>query len=239
LQRDDLSLRWFDARRALVFPDESRCLFVLPPNTPLPSAFAERLDLQLLERVEVRPDDVDPYFDVFAWYPTTALSDLMVSSSRTATVGGESLELPANVGNVVDLLGYRVSKAKVVPGGELSLLTFWRVRESSPPSKGHPMGPVPENAYGHRVTIFAHMLDGADHVVAQEDRLDAPAWNWHAGDVFVQLHRIELKTDLSPGAYRLEVGVYNDEDLARLPILVDGAPVDDHLFLRWLEVAES
>ncbi len=254
LQRQDLSLRWFDARRALVFPggfDQlntgvSRSLFILPPNTPLAPAFAGRLDLRRIERVQLRPDDVDPYFDVLEWHPTTVLSELMVSTSRIATAGGEPRELPVNVGNAVEFLGYDVQRETVAPGGTVSLITFWCVRGSDARSSDHPMGPVPEDAYGHSVTIFAHMLNvdstsstqGGNRVVAQEDRLDAPAWNWHAGDVFAQVHQIELSADVSPGVYHLEVGLYdnNDEDLARLPILVNGVAVDDHLLLRPLEV---
>jgi hypothetical protein len=249
LHRQDLSLRWFDARGALVFPggvDElpagaSRSLFILPPNTPLAPAFAERLDLRLLERVRLRPDDVDPYFDVFEWHPPRALSDLMGSASRDAVVGGESLTLPVNVGEAVEFLGYDLQKNRVAPGDRVSLTTLWRVCEPDSGSSGHPLGPVPEDAYGHRVTVFTHILDEAHRVVAQEDRLDAPAWNWHGGDVFAQVHWIDLNADAPPGTYHVEVGIYdnNDEALPRLPVLVDGVAVDDRVLLCTLEVTEQ
>ena len=238
LQRQDLSLRWFDARGALVFPDVARSMFILPPNTPLAAAFADRLDLELLERVRLHPDDVDPYFDVFEWHPSSALSDLLASTSGTASAGGRSLELPVNLGHAVDFLGYELQEKKAAPGGTVVLTTFWRVRDPTRAPSGDPLGPLPDDAYGDKATIFAHVSDGAGTVVAQEDRLDAPAWNWHVGDVIAQVHRVELSPELQPGVYRLHAGIYNnhDEDLARLPVLVDGVPIDHRLLLAELEV---
>jgi 4-amino-4-deoxy-L-arabinose transferase-like glycosyltransferase len=230
LQRQDLSLRWFDARRALVFPQTTQSLFILPPNTPLADYFARRLELQLLERVDLRPDDVDPYFDVFEWEPGAAYSRLLPSSTRAAVVGDHRLDLPVNAGNVVELLAYELPAARVEPGGMVSLATFWRVLDPQA------LGPVPADAYGHSATIFVHALDGDDAVVGQEDRLDAPAWNWHSGDLFVQLHRFRVDADAPPGLYRLEVGIYTDQDLARLPMIVDGVSVDDRIFLQPVEI---
>jgi hypothetical protein len=80
------------------------------------------------------------------------------------------------------------------------------------------------------------VLDTADAVVGQEDRLDAPAWNWHPGDVFAQLHRFQMDTNAPPGVYDLGVGIYTREDLARLPVLVNGVVVDDRVLLSSVEV---
>jgi len=238
LHRQDLSLRWFDARRALVFPDTPRSLLILPPNTPLAPSFTGRLDLRLIERIQLYPDDVDPYFDVFEWHPTTVRSEFLGSVSRTASAGGDTLKLPVNVGDAVEFLGYDLELESGAAGEVASLVTFWRVLESFEAASDHPLGRVPSTAYGHRATIFAHVLDESDRLVAQEDRLDAPAWNWHAGDVLAQSHRIELPADAQAGIYSLRVGIYNNNEgeLRRLPILVDVDPVDDSLVLCSLEV---
>jgi hypothetical protein len=233
LHREDLSLRWFDARRALVFPDTRLSLFVLPPNTPLAGYFAQRLQLQLVERVHLRPDDIDPTFDVLEWNPRAAYSRLLASSTRGATAGGQALDLPLNVGNAVELLAYELLTARVAPGETVSLATFWRVLDPQA------LGPVPAGAYGHSATIFVHALDGGNAIVGQEDRLDAPAWNWRSGDVFAQVHRFQIDADAPPGLYQLEVGIYTDHDLARLPIIVDGAPKEDHVLLQPLEIVDQ
>jgi 4-amino-4-deoxy-L-arabinose transferase-like glycosyltransferase len=228
LQRDDLSLRWFDARRALVFPGAERSLLVVPPNTPVDPYFAERLDPQLVERVHLRPDDVDPTFDVFAWEPDVALARFLEMPGRAVTVGDESVPLPVNFGGVVEFLAYDLSTSEVVPDGMFELVTLWRIRDPDA------LGPVPPQHYGPAAAVFMHALGAGDVIVAQEDRLDAPAWNWYAGDAFVQLHRLQLNAP--PGTYRLSLGVYNRHTMARLPVVIDSVVVDDRVFLEPLKV---
>jgi len=239
LHRDDLSVRWFDARRALVFPESSHALLIVPPSTPLAPTFTEEISLRHVGRVEMRPDDVDPYFDVFRWDPSEALSERMEAASSPVSVGGQSLEPPVTLGGAVDFLRYEL-RGEGVPGRTMRLLTFWRVKRSASEESPHPLGPVPADAYGHRVTIFAHLLDANNHVVAQEDRLDAPAWNWHAGEVVAQIHQLRIGPEVEPGVYHLEVGIYDNHDpeLTRFSVVVDGDVMGDSLRLRPLEVTD-
>jgi len=230
LRRNDLALRWFDARRAIVFPDTSRSLLVVPPNAALASYFAERLDVRLVERVQLRPDDVDPYFDVFEWNPVTALSHFQMSSVETVTAGDMSLRPPVNFGGAVELLAYDLLTPAAAPGETVALATVWRILDPDA------LGPVPARDFGRAAVIFAHALAADDVIVGQEDRLDAPAWNWHPGDTFVQLHQLQIDGGASPGFYRLEVGVYTRADEARLPVLTNGIAVDDRVLLQSVEV---
>ncbi len=226
LRRTDLALRWFDGRRALVFPDARHSLFILPPNTPLDPYFATRLDLRPVERVHLRPDDVDPYFDVSAWAPAQALERLLPSTVLTVTVGSEMLTLPISFG-AVELIGYDVPEARTAPGGTVTVVTAWRVRDPA-------ALPAPPHAYGRAAVIFVHALDETNAIVGQEDRLDAPAWNWRAGDAFVQIHRFPI--DAPAGRYRLEVGIYSRDDAVRLPVLINGMAADDRVLLPPIEV---
>jgi hypothetical protein len=229
LRHTDLAIRWFDARRALVFPNAARSLFILPPNTPLDPYFAERLDLRLVERVHLQPNDIDPYFDVFEWHPLVAFDRFVATSVLTVTVAGETSLLPASFG-AVELVAYGVPETRITSGGMVTVMTVWRVLDPE-------VLPAPPHVYGRAAAIFVHALGPDNTLVGQEDRLDAPAWNWRAGDAFVQLHRFPV--DAPPGTYRLEVGIYNREDIQRLPVLVNGAVVDDHVLLgQGVEVAE-
>jgi len=236
LHRDDL-VRWFDARRAVVFPDTTHSLLIVPPSTPLAPYFAQRLDLQLIERVHLRPDDVDPYFDVFEWDPNAALSRFLAAGQHgksapcgTVVAGDGPSRLPVNFGGAVELLAYEVPTPTVAPGGTVTLVTLWRILDPAA------LGPVSVHAYGHAAVLFVHALDAGDAVVGQEDRLDAPAWNWQPGDAFVQLHHFQMDTDAPPGLYHLAVGIYTRDDLTRLPVLVNGVAVDDRVFLQPVEV---
>ena len=210
VHRRDLSLRWFDAQRALVFPDEARSaarsLLIVPPNTPLAPELAGWLDLRKLERVNLRPDDIDPYFDVFEWNPRDAFARL-TSKTQIIVVGDRSLDLPVSFG-AVELDAYELPTRTIAPGGAVTLLTVWRV--NAPIYLQTTVG-----GYGRSVAIFVQLLDAANTIIGQEDRLDAPAWNWSAGDAFAQLHRFTIKPDTPPGNYMLHVGMYRRDTLER------------------------
>jgi hypothetical protein len=233
LHRRDLALRWFDARQALVFPAATRGLLVVPPNTPLDPYLAERLDLRPVERVHLRPDDVDPYFDVFEWSPTAALARFLAVPTQTVTGGGETLRLPVNLGNAVELLAYELPTPTLEPGGTVTLVTAWRILDPTA------LGPVPVHSYGRAAVLFTHVLDAHEAIIGQEDRLDAPAWNWQAGDTFVQLHRFQIDASAPPGPYLLQVGIYTRDDLTRLPVLVNGTAVDNRVILSSVEVTSQ
>jgi len=68
-------------------------------------------------------------------------------------------------------------------------------------------------------------------VVAQEDRLDAPAEDWQPGDLIAQVHRLSLPEH--PGALWIEIGLYDPNSGERLPVLVDGQTVDHRVLLTW------
>jgi len=232
LHRDDVHGRWFDARWAVVFPDAAHGLFVLPPNTPLNPYFADRLDLQLVKRVELRPEDVDPYFDVFEWRPRAVFSDLLPEASQVVSAGGESIDLPVSFAGI-ELLAYDLLTLQPAPGETATLVTCWRIRDPDA------LEPVDPRHYGRAAALFVHVLDEAGKIVGQDDRLDAPAWSWHAGDAFVQVHEIRLDDDAPPDIYDLAVGIYNRHTMERLPIVVEGAEVDDRVSLGSLEVGSK
>jgi hypothetical protein len=230
MRRDDLQVRWFDGRRAVVFPDAAHSLFILPPNTPLDAALVDRLSLQPFERVELDPEDVDPYFDVFEWNPAAARSRFLDTSDGRETASG--VPLPADFGGAVELLAYELAAPEVAPGETVTLFTIWRIRD---PDR---LGPVPETAYGPHAAIFVHAIDSAGAIVSQEDRLDAPPWSWRAGDAFIQMHQIQIPSDASLGNYGLAVGVYNKHDSKRLPALLESVEVGDHVLLEGPKVTD-
>jgi hypothetical protein len=152
-----------------------------------------------------------------------------VSSTQTATVKGTPLGLPVRFGEAVELVAYELPEPVVGAGEVVTLVTVWRIIDPTA------LGPPPTTEYGYAAVVFAHVLDATDAIIGQEDRLDAPAWDWHPGDAFVQIHRFQIKPDAPPDLYRLELGVYTRADGVRLPVVVDGVK-QDHLFLQPLEI---
>jgi hypothetical protein len=186
-------------------------------------------------------DDLDPYFTVYEWHPRLSLAALRARMERGAVSrspeaamsraeqpqkGGLSdLELPVNFGDVLLFAGYELLTPTLVPGGAIELVTLWEVTnpalfqlEDLSDLAGEPV-------------LFVHALDTSGALVAQEDRLDAPAWDWQKRDVIAQIHRIALPRDLKRSAVMLRVGVYRQADVTRLPVLVGDDAVSDSVIL--------
>lgn len=202
--RGDIRPRWFDGRSSLIFPAAQTALAVIPRLAPLDPALADLFNpaARRITRVELRPTDYNAWFDVYEWNPPNALARALAGATP----------LQAEVGGVVELLGYTLLTPEIAPGGQVELLTFWRVHaplEWKPGPNGAPLAP--------QVVLFTHLVDG-NTIIGQQDRLDAPAWDWQPHDAFVQLHRFATERDVSPGVYDLEIGMYFPDTLERLPV---------------------
>lgn len=229
----DPRLRWFDGRGALVFPSEQEALLLVPSAVPLDPALEGTVLAHAtpLPAISLRPDDLVTGVAVLKWDVAATLGEALAETE--GPVGwfeGEMLpadfiyhplKLPVALEEGIELVGYRLLTPSVEPGGEVTLMTLWRVG-----------GPLEE------LVLFAHLLDDEGHVLAQADRLDAPAWNWHPGDVVAQVHRFSLSEGVPPGRYHLQVGVYRQADGDRLSVLVEGTGVDDRVLLHPVEVPE-
>lgn len=236
LRRDDLTLHWFDGRFALVFPAEGETRVIIPTIASLDQALEPifRAHGFHLHTQSLRADDLVPRFDVYRFNASSALAALLPAvkdgpvywcpadafAPDTPQSAYERLALPVNLGGVVELVGYDLRTPVVEPGGQVELLTVWRVRASFAPE----------------AVMFAHLLDHDGQILGQVDRLDVPSWAWQPGDAFVQLHRFPIDGSAAPGRYHLEVGIYTRADQARLPVLVGGVGVDDRILLSPVKV---
>jgi len=91
----------------------------------------------------------------------------------------------------------------------------------------------------HRAAVsFAHLLDAEGGYVAGWDGMTAPATCWQEGDRITQQYPISLPQDLATGTYRVEVGWYDAEDVARWPAYASGEPVGDRFLLPPIEVRQ-
>jgi 4-amino-4-deoxy-L-arabinose transferase-like glycosyltransferase len=248
MERSDLSLRWVDGRGALVFPDAPSRL-VVKALAPLDSELERVIKppyARLIEERHLRSDDLNPGFSVYEWDSVSALEALRALAVRQPAGWSNSsifpvddpqslyqpLDLPANLGGVVALEGYELSAQAVAPGDTITLVTYWRVLS------------VPDVDLD--VVLFTHLLSpsGDPSIIAQQDRLDAPAWNWKTGEVFAQVHRLTID-QVPSGHYLLEVGAYTrgipspiepNPPAARLPLYIDGQSASDRILLSPVEI---
>ncbi len=110
----------------------------------------------------------------------------------------------------VSLAGYDLSPSSAIPGETITLTLYWQAREA--PSVDY--------------QVFVHLIGDEPESVAQGDGPplmgDYPTTMWAAGEIIADPHLAALPVDLPPGEYRLVVGMYDLQTMARLPRL-DGA----------------
>jgi len=229
--RHNLDIRWFDGRGALVFPASPSARLVVLSRSPLDHLLSGELDARHSTRVQV--EGSENYFDVFDWEPGSTLDAVHQFCGDTAVETDEHLVLPVDFGHSVQLVGYSLEPPTIVAGDTICLVTLWRVL--SPEA----LGAVPPELYGYDAVIFVHVLNGENKVVTQEDRLDAPAWDWRPGDAFAQVHHLTIEPDLPPGRYDVEIGLYTVPDLRRLPVYAGGEAKGDRVLLRPVEVTSQ
>lgn len=234
LGKDSPSVRWFDGRQALMLPPASTIGLILPAAIPLDETLWALVEPQvtLLERVNLRPDDFSPTYDVYQWSATNPLD-----AFRPAMAVPTRPEwLPVDLGEHLDFQGYHLAGWTGKPGSAFTVLTLWQVK-----------APLPDD---RDAVIFTQLLDSENQVIAQQDRLDAPSWEWQPGDVFLQLHRLHLAAEASSGTYTLIAGVYTTPDrvdavlaghepdpaMPRLSIYAGDKLLGDHLVLSVLEI---
>ena len=85
-------------------------------------------------------------------------------------------------------------------------------------------------------TLFVHLLDADNRLVAQHDALPLGGvyhtYKWVPGQVITDWYRLPLAPDLPPGEYWIEIGAYHAVTQRWLPIL-DGAGGSDHTSFLW------
>jgi len=231
LGTNDVTLRWFDARSSLVFPAGGNGWYAVaegaPPDPALAARFWARAETWGLYRTRDGAADYHLYhMDGPGDLTAVAASPVWWSPATHFPPEGferYSLRLPVDL-SPVELIGYEVNPAEARPGDTVTLLTYWRVGQDS----------------DRPLKIFAHLLDATSQVRSGQDRSGVATAGWRRGDVFVQAHGLALPGDATAGTYQLEIGWYDGETQARLPVLDDqGAAVADRLLLMEMRVGSQ
>ena len=86
------------------------------------------------------------------------------------------------------------------------------------------------------LTNFVHLLSDPYHIVGQSDAHMLLTDTLQPGDVFIQVHGIEIPPGTSPGAYRLSTGWYSNLTQHRLTVYDGSEPRGDRLMLQEITV---
>ncbi|MGI8912946.1 MAG: glycosyltransferase family 39 protein [Chloroflexota bacterium] len=157
------------------------------------------------------------------WFGSPQLL-LYIAGSPTVT----STTIGVQFNNRATLQSYAVAARTLVAGGFLEITLTWLDR-----------APIPD-----RYSVFTHILDANDRVVAQHDGEPAggtrATTTWQPGEVIPDRHGIVLPAQLPAGVYTIEVGMYRSDGGARAQILPGpGGVGTDHVFLGSIVVRSA
>jgi len=130
-------------------------------------------------------------------------------------------QVGARMGDLIELVGYRVETPKVQPGETVRVTLYWRALTTSPPAR----------------TVFVHLIDEQGTLRGQQDNPPVfgtqPLPLWTTGDEVRDPYAFQVAADAPPGSYAIAVGLYDPATGARLPVTgPDGTPLGDHILLE-------
>jgi hypothetical protein len=141
---------------------------------------------------------------------------------RAVSFEAPAIEHPmlARMADKIRFLGYDLGENEIGPGETLHLTLYWQA--------------VSEMDLSY--TVFTHVLDEKARIFGQQDSLPAagslPTTLWLPGEIVVDRYEIPLQADAPPGAYSIEIGLYQATSGQRLIVLDEGMrPLGDHLVL--------
>ena len=190
LRREDLNLRYFEPAQALLIPSvpsgETSHIF-LPNVLPLEPILADRLD---------------------GWGASQeTIGNFRLLQIHDSPVIQPQFPIETIFGNEIAFLGYDVVGSTDLVGSDkdlgggaerINLVTYWRVvAPGSEPRR-----------------FFLHAVTGDGQILAQDDRIGAPASYWQIGDTIIQRHSLQVPQKEEPIIYIL--GIYDPETGQRL-----------------------
>jgi hypothetical protein len=218
LHNPRVDLRWFDGQHSLLIPQANESGLIFSGFAPLSPYLEEYFSANYVGEVPQRPTDIDRPLTVYAT-DSQALLDQWQRQIEDDLATPAGADVPVHFSDAAEFLGYDLQTPEVEPGEAVRLATFWRLKQ-----------PLDE------AVMFSHILGPDGKPIAQADRLDAPSTFWVNGDLLIQLHEMTVPRSTTAGKYPLSVGIYRPTNLQRLPVIVEGKVVGDHLQLPPLTI---
>ena len=152
----------------------------------------------------------------------------LIAPERSYDVPDVQRPSGANLGGVCTLIGADLDSQELTPGGKLRLTLLWRADQAT------------ERSF----TVFTHLLDRDERIVAQHDSKPAkgmrPTQGWVPSEIIRDKHPLNIPPGTPPGEYLIKVGMYELEELGlpRLTVLgEEGTPIGDRILLGTVMVS--
>ena len=207
-------LGWEEGQRLIAkwTPDGDSFVFAMNGAarylTPEPLAYAPDLQDAFLQNAQRGEGGA---FEFDAQDTVAPLLARWTAESPLWAPEGTPMEAPVAFDGRIKLLGYRLAQDSASPGGEISLVVAWKIAGDLKPP----------------IASFVHLIDETGHPIAQYDGWGSAIRGLEVGDVIVQHVRLSVPPGTEAGAYRLQLGIYSRDTMARWPVhLSDGASID-------------
>lgn len=215
MNRSDVSVRWYHCGSSLVWPNggqSARYAFLAEtsPDEWMPSRWFQALNRA--STTTLTSEDGSVAVRIFELDGSQELAALLTDLQPP-----EDLDLPVNLGNSLDFLGYQLTDNRFVPGETFTIDGYWRVTESLPSG----------------LSVFVHLMSDPTTLLAQGDALNVMTHTVLPGDIFMQQHAITIPADARAGSYLLSVGIYyRDGRNPPFQVIVDGQTRGDRVLLQ-------
>lgn len=212
LNRNDVTVRWYDCGDAQVLPGGGeQALFYFPNDTDFGEWLGES-ELFVVESTMLHEDVAKARVDVAQWKQTLV----------AALLQPVAVQAPVQFGNEMAFLGYAMNAEALAQRNEMTLMTVWEV-----------IGRLPA-----QTSVFVHLMGDEETLLAQGDGFSTLSDTLAPGDFVIQLHRLQVPDKTRPGEYPLSVGVYSRTgEWPPLSIVVDGESREARLVLDKIRVS--
>jgi hypothetical protein len=227
--QNEHDMRWYDCAEAAVIPAGTAPRFAFPDVTSpdqlagFPIARwvgappdAKQVGGGLLMRADALPEWSAEVTRLAS--DSSPEGDLRPVTWPPEAARNQLATLPVDFGHALQLAAYQV-EGRAAPEAVITVTTYWRVTA--------PLEP--------RLALFTHVITGTN-IIAQADHLAITSSSLRPGDVFLQVHSLQLPDSVERGWYEVEVGLYSQDTGARLPVSDGDVQMGDRVFLRSLRV---
>jgi hypothetical protein len=133
---------------------------------------------------------------------------------------GEAISAPVEFAGQLQLVGYKLDADQAKAGDEIGLTVLWRVSGDVRPP----------------VSAFVHLLAADGSALSQYDGWETAIRGLEVGDVIVHRVRLTVPHSVDPGLYRLQIGLYSPNTMARWEATTPAGDTFDRLWLPVVEV---
>lgn len=145
------------------------------------------------------------------WVPWGVIAPAYARPAFIDSLPASATRLDVTIGETIQLLGYKTGISTVKPGETLPLTLYWSGKQ-----------PVSTD-----YSVFIHLLDENDVVVAQRNVLHGPGVyptsQWQVDQPFGDTYVLDIpRTAFAPAQTRFEVGLYDHTTGVRLPVSSGG-----------------